>query len=78
MVPQGYVSSKHPTAFMRLNCGLLFSHPEFNDLRQDITRYEGYHAILKVPISTVDRFLKSYKDKAKLKDIYAMEDVQQG
>jgi hypothetical protein len=58
----GYASSKHLVAFIRLNHDILFSHPEFKDLRQDTK-----DKLLKVSASTVDRLLKPYRDKLKLK-----------
>ena len=61
----GFASSKHLVAFIRLNCDLLFSHPEFKDLRQDT---KG--KLLKISASTADRLLKPYRDKAKLKGRY--------
>jgi len=58
----GYASSKHLVAFIRLNHDILFTHPEFKDLGQDTK-----DKLLKVSASTVDRLLKPYRDKLKLK-----------
>lgn len=61
----GYASSKHLVAFIRLNCDMLFTHPEFNDIRKDTK-----DKLLKVSASTADRLLKPYRDKTKLKKRY--------
>lgn len=61
----GFASSKHLVAFIGINCDLLFSHPEFKELKQ-----ETKDALLKIYASTVDRLLKSYRDKVKLKERY--------
>jgi len=54
----GYASSKHLVAFIRLNHDMLFSHPEFKDLKQDTK-----DKLLKISASTADRLcIPAYPD----------------
>lgn len=62
----GYISSKHLVGFIRLNKEVLFNHPEIKSLVTDRTK----ELLLSISASTVDRLLKPYRDKIKLKNRY--------
>ncbi len=62
----GFSSSKHLVAFIRLNHEILFSHPELKDFLTDRTK----QLLLRISHATVDRMLKPYRDKLKLKKRY--------
>lgn len=62
----GFASSKHLVAFIRLNQGIIFNHPEIKGFIREKTKA----LLLKISASTVDRLLKPYRDKLKLKRKY--------
>jgi hypothetical protein len=62
----GFVSSKHLVGFIRLNKEVLFNHPEIKSFVTDRTK----ELLLSISASTVDRLLKPYRDRIKLKNRY--------
>ena len=65
-VISGFISSKHLVYFIRLNKDLIFSHPE---LKKYLTE-EVEEKLLKISASTIDRILKKYREKWKLRKKY--------
>ncbi|WP_460180787.1 DDE-type integrase/transposase/recombinase [Thermodesulfovibrio sp. TK110] len=62
----GYASSKHLVGFIRLNHEILFNHPEVRKYVNERIKA----LLLKISHSTVDRLLKPYRDRIKLKQKY--------
>lgn len=61
----GYRSSKHLVAFIRLNKDVIFNHPEFSSLDEEIK-----NKLLKISPATVDRLLKPIRDKEEITQRY--------
>jgi len=62
----GYASSKHLVWFIRLNHEKLFEDSETKDILTEDTK----ELLLKISHATVDRLLKPYRDKVKLRGRY--------
>lgn len=62
----GFASSKHLVAFIRLNHEILFSHREIKGFICEKTKA----LLLNISAATVDRLIKPYRDKLKLKKRY--------
>lgn len=62
----GFASSKHLVAFIRLNHEILFDHPLIKGLFGEKIK----SLLLRISASTVDRLIKPYRDKLKLKKRY--------
>ena len=62
----GFVSSKHLVGFIRLNKEVLFNHQEIKNLVTSRTK----ELLLRISASTVDRVLKPYRDRIRLKRRY--------
>jgi len=65
-VISGFISSKHLVYFIRLNKDLIFSHPE---LKKYLTE-EIKEKLVKISAASIDRILKKYRQKWKLKKKY--------
>jgi DNA-binding transcriptional ArsR family regulator len=63
----GYASSKHLVGFIRLNPDKIFENPMIAKILTD----EIKELLLKISHATVDRLLKPYRDKEKLKEKYS-------
>lgn len=62
----GFASSKHLVAFIRLNYDIIFNHSEIKGHLSEKLKT----LLLKISASTVDRLLKPYRDRLKLKKRY--------
>jgi len=65
-VISGFISSKHLVHYIRINKDLIFSHPELKKYFIE----EVKEKLLKISAATVDRILKKYRQKWKLKKKY--------
>ncbi len=62
----GCISSKHLSAFIRLNSDILFSHPQLQRFLDE----EKKEKLLSVSAATIDRLLKRYRDEWRFKKRY--------
>jgi len=65
-VISGFISSKHLVYFIRLNKDLIFSHPELKKYFTEETKEK----LVKISAASIDRILKKYREKWKLKKRY--------
>lgn len=65
-VLSGFISSKHLQVFIRLNSDILFTHKDIKDMLTEDIKFK----LLKISAATIDRLLKKYRDKWKIRQKY--------